>query len=74
MADEQRVAATQLAARLRGEGKAVSLMTHKQKPKAFFSTAAEKGSHAIYIGPDDCEKGVAKIKNLATRVESEINL
>ncbi|MBO7223058.1 MAG: histidine--tRNA ligase [Kiritimatiellae bacterium] len=74
MSDEQRFATTKLAAKLRAEGKAVSLMTHKQKPKAFFSAAAEKGSHAIYIGPDDCEKGVAKLKNLATREETEISL
>jgi histidyl-tRNA synthetase len=75
MFPEQRDAAVSLAARLRKSGECVDLALRSQKPKKFFSHAAESGAaKAVFLGPDDVEKGVARIKELATREEKEISL
>ena len=75
MFPEQRDAAVSLAARLRKSGECVDLALRSQKPKKFFSHAAESGAaKAVFLGPDDIEKGVARMKNLATREEKEISL
>lgn len=75
MFPEQRVAATRLARALRESGENVDLMLARQKPKQFFSRAsAGTAADAVFIGPDDVAKGVAKRKNLATREETEIAL
>jgi len=75
MFPEQRDAAVSLAARLRKSGECVDLALRSQKPKKFFSHAAESGAaKAVFLGPDDVEKGVARIKDLATREEKEISL
>ena len=75
MFPEQRDAAVSLAARLRKSGECVDLALRSQKPKKFFSHAAESGAaKAVFLGPDDVEKGVARMKDLATREEKEISL
>ncbi len=75
MFPEQRDAALALAARLRREGERVDLALKNQKPKKFFSHADSSGaSKAVFLGPDDVEKGVARIKDMATREETEIVL
>ena len=75
MFPEQRDAAVALAARLRKSGECVDLALRSQKPKKFFSHAAESGAaKAVFLGPDDVEKGVARIKDLSTREEKEISL
>ena len=75
MFPEQRDAAVSLAARLRKSGECVDLALRSQKPKKFFSHAAESGAaKAVFLGPDDVEKGVARMKDLATREEKEILL
>ena len=75
MFPEQRDAAVMLAAKLRKEGEAVNLSLKNQKPKKFFSHADQSGAaKAVFLGPDDVEKGVARIKNLETREESELRL
>ena len=71
---EQRAAATRLAARLRAEGRAVDLRLRAQKAKAFFAHAGERGTHAVYLGPDDIARGTARLKDLATREETPIPL
>ena len=69
----ERDAAVRLAAMLRASGERVDLALKPQKPKKFFSRADSIGAaKAVFVGPDDVEKGVAKIKNLETREESEI--
>ena len=69
----ERDAAVRLAAMLRASGERVDLALRPQKPKKFFSRADSIGAaKAVFVGPDDVEKGVAKIKNLETREESEI--
>jgi histidyl-tRNA synthetase len=74
MQPEQRAAATRLAAALRAQGRAVDLRLREQKAKAFFAHAAERATHAVYLGPDDVARGAARMKDLATREETEIAL
>ena len=75
MFPEQREAATRLARALREKGEKVDLMLARQKPKQFFSHAGSgTAADAVFIGPDDVAKGVAKRKHLATREETEIPL
>ena len=75
MFPEQRDAAVKLAAKLRKEGEIVNLSLKNQKPKKFFSHADQSGAaKAVFLGPDDVEMGVARIKNLETREQSELSL
>lgn len=75
MFPEQQLAATRLACLLRGQGESVNLMLKNLKPKQFFSRASEStAAEAIFLGPDDVEKGVAQRKNLETREQTEISL
>ena len=74
MQPEQRDAATRLAARLRADGRAVDLRLRPLKPKQFFAHAGERGTHAVYLGPDDVAAGRARMKDLATREEYELAL
>lgn len=75
MADEQREPAMRLARALRDSGEIVDLVLKRQKPKQFFSHANSGApADAIYIGPDDVEKGVARRKHLDTREETEIKI
>ena len=75
MFPEQRDAALALASRLRREGESVDLSLRSLKPKKFFSHASERGAaKAVFIGPDDVERGTARMKDLATREETEVCL
>ncbi len=73
MFPSERDVAVKLAAMLRASGERVDLALKPLKPKKFFSRADSIGAaKAIFVGPDDVEKGVVKIKNLETREESEL--
>ena len=75
MFPEQREAALALATRLRRGGEVVDLALRAQKPKKFFAHAADSGAaKAVFIGPDDVERGTVRVKDLSTREESEIPL
>jgi len=75
MFPSEREAAVRLAARLRREGERVDLALKPQKPKKFFSHADQSGAEkAVFLGPDDVAKGVARLKNMATREETDICL
>lgn len=75
MFPEQRDAALALAARLRAEGENVNLALKKAKPKQFFSRASVSScAKAVFLGPDDVAAGRAKMKDLATRQETEVVL
>ncbi len=75
MFPEQRDAAVALAAKLRREGECVNLSLRSQKPKKFFSHADSGGAaKAVFLGPDDVERGVARIKDMETREEKEVSL
>ena len=75
MFPEQRDAALKLAAKLRAQGECVSLALRKAKPKQFFSRAgASSCAKAVFLGPDDVAAGTAKMKDLATREETIVEL
>ena len=75
MFPEQREVAMALARRLREAGEDVELMLRKSKPKQFFAHAGSgSASDAIFIGPDDVEKGTVRKKHLSDRSETEIAL
>ncbi|MDR2849419.1 MAG: histidine--tRNA ligase [Verrucomicrobiota bacterium] len=73
MFPEQRDAATRLARLLREQGQPVDLALSRQKPKPFFSRASSgTAARAVFLGPDDVARGTARLKDLATREETEI--
>ena len=75
MFPEQQDAAVAFAAKLRAAGECVNLSLRKQKPKQFFSHAgASSCAKAVFIGPDDVAAGKAKMKDLATREETIVEL
>ena len=75
MFPEQRDAALALAAKLRAAGEIVNLALRKAKPKQFFSRAgASSCAKAVFLGPDDVAAGRAKLKDLATREETPLEL
>jgi histidyl-tRNA synthetase len=71
MEESQRVTAAALATALRRKGESVDLGLRPERPKNFFSRAGKSNTHAIYVGPDDITKGTVRIKDLATRTETE---
>ena len=75
MFPEQEAAAVKLAASLRAAGENVKLSLKALKPKKFFANAdIIHAAKAVFLGPDDVTAGKAKMKNLATREETEITL
>ena len=75
MFPEQRDAAVAFAAKLRKAGESVDLSLRSQKPKRFFSHAAESGvAKAAFLGPDDVVRGTVRVKDLSTREEREVLL
>ena len=75
MQDAQRSCAMRLAHALRREGRQVDLALVSEKPKHFFGRVSKRPfARAIYIGPDDVTRGTARLKDLATRQETEIPL
>ena len=74
MQPEQRDFAARLAAKLRAGGRNVDLRLHAQKAKQFFASAAQRATHAVYVGPDDARALSARMKDLATREETPIGL
>jgi len=75
MQEAQRSAAAGLAARLRSESLSVDLALKHEKARSFFSRAGGGlYREAVYIGPDDVERGKARVKDLSTRAEREITL
>jgi histidyl-tRNA synthetase len=75
MFPEQRCSAMRLADSLRRQGCNVDLMLTALKPKQFFTRAGNSNAaEAVFIGPDDVERGFAYRKNLATRHQRQISL
>jgi histidyl-tRNA synthetase len=73
MTEDQRKPATVLATALRRKGKPVDVALRPEKAKHFFSRAGNMHfSEAVYLGPDDIAKGTIRIKDLASRQESEL--
>ena len=75
MTPGERDAALALAAKLRASGESVNLALKKAKPKQFFARAgASSCAKAVFIGPDDVVAGKVRLKDLATREETEVQL
>ncbi len=75
MFPEQRCSAMRLADSLRSQRCNVDLMLTALKPKQFFTRAGNSSAaEAVFIGPDDVERGFAYRKDLATRHQREIAL
>lgn len=72
---DQQKTAISVAQAMRESDNNTDLGLHPEKAKQFFSRAGRSSaSKAIYIGPDDLEKGTIKIKNLADRTQKEVAL
>lgn len=70
--EAQRTAAIRLAALWRKEGRQVELALAPEKAKSFFSRVGRLAAgQAVYLGPDDLERGTFRLKNLETRTEIE---
>lgn len=62
--------AIKLANAFRKQGKSVNLSLHSEKPSVFFSRAGSSGAqYAVFVGPDEINSGILRIKNLETRTE-----
>jgi histidyl-tRNA synthetase len=72
---EQQLTAVRIASTLRGRGENVQLSLKAEKPKAFFKRVGRSAiPQAIYLGPDDVEKGTVRIKNMTERTEAEVEI
>lgn len=70
--EAQRPAAIRLAMRWRSEGRRVELALSPEKAKSFFGRVGRSpAGQAIYLGPDDLARGTFRMKDLATRTETE---
>ena len=73
MEASQRDAALFLARALRDGGQDVDLALHPEKARAFFSRVGNSSvAKAVYIGPDDVQRGTARMKDLLSRTDAEI--
>jgi histidyl-tRNA synthetase len=72
MTEDQRLAAVRFGVAMRKKGLSVDIALAPEKPKHFFSrTGRGAFRQAAYLGPDDISKGTVRIKDLATRSETE---
>lgn len=68
-----RPAAMGIAARLRASGRSVDLVLEKKKVKWAFKHADRSGaSRMILVAPSEWERGVVKVKDLATGEQTEV--
>jgi len=71
----QQPTAMQIACTLRGQGHNVDVALSCEKAKHFFAHAGKgKVTNAIFVGPDDIQRGTVRIKNLKNRTETETPL
>ncbi len=72
LGEEQRAAAIRVAERLRAQGHAVELVLGDTRPKRVFADADKVGAREVWmIGPDEAERGVVKVRDLASGAERE---
>lgn len=75
MEDAQRATAIQTARALRQQGHCVDVALHHEKAKHFFARVGKGAvTQAIFLGPDDIQRGTVRIKNLSNRTEFEAPL
>ena len=72
LGEDQRPAAIGVAGRLRGEGRRVELVLGQPKLKRAMADADRAGARHIWLlGPDEVERGVARVRDLASGEERE---
>jgi histidyl-tRNA synthetase len=70
--DDQRRAATRVATDLRAQGRRVELVLGSPKPKRALADADRAGAARIWLlGPDEVQRGVAKVRELSTGRERD---
>ena len=75
LAEEQRPAAVRVAERLRREGRRVELVLGAPRLKRVMADADKIGAARVWlIGPDEAERGVATVRDLATGEQREEKL
>jgi histidyl-tRNA synthetase len=73
MAEAQQTAAIRFGVAMRSKALSVDIALSPEKPKHFFSRIGKGGfRQAVYIGPDDIARGAVRLKDLATRAETEL--
>ena len=71
--ESERAAAVGVAQRLRESGRSVELVLGTPKPKRVFADADRSGAQRVWlIGPDECERQVARSKHLATGAQDDV--
>jgi histidyl-tRNA synthetase len=72
LGEPQRPVAIRLAQRLRGAGRAVLLLLGESRPKRALEEADRAGAvRALFLGPAEAERGVVRVRELATGQERE---
>lgn len=72
---ELRPAATEVAGRLRAAGRAVDLVLEDKKVKWAFKHADRAGaSRVLLVAPDEWERGLVRVKDLASGEEADLPL
>jgi histidyl-tRNA synthetase len=72
LGEAQRPAAIRLAQRLRAEGRATWLVLGEARPKRVLEDADRAGaSRALFLGPAEAERGVVRVRELASGAERE---
>ncbi len=75
LGEEERPAAIAVARRLRGESRRVEIVLGQPKLKRAMADADRAGASRIWlIGPDEAQRGVARVKELASGEEHEEDL
>jgi len=72
LGEAQRPDAIRLAQRLRAEGRSVELVLGESRPKRVLEDADRAGAgRALFLGPAEAERGVVRVRELATGQERE---
>jgi histidyl-tRNA synthetase len=75
LGEAQRPAAIRLAQRLRARGRAVELVLGDARPKRVLEDADRAGAErALFVGAEEAARGVARVRSLSDRAESELPL
>jgi histidyl-tRNA synthetase len=73
--EAQRPLAIRVASRLRGEGRRVEMVLGSVSQKRAFKDADRAGAARIWlIGPDEVERGMARVRDLKTGEQSDVPL
>lgn len=75
LGNSEHIAAIKFATKLRAQGKSVELATSPMRVRKALNEALRIGAECLYvIGPEELSRGVARVRKIATKIESEIPL